>query len=65
VAGRFSQVDFNDSNVSPIGGKMNGVTLGVNWYLNPNTRVTANWVHADRDRAGPYDFFGMRFQLDF
>ena len=47
------------------------MTLGVNWYLNPNTRVMLNYVKADPtldsdgDSDGDADLFGMRFQIDF
>lgn len=65
IAARMSQIDLNDRAVSTDTGEMTSFTLGTNWYLNPNARVMVNWVHADRDRAEPYDFLGMRFQVDF
>ncbi|MBN2492812.1 MAG: hypothetical protein JXQ29_18330 [Planctomycetes bacterium] len=65
LAARVSQIDLNDRAMPWDGGKMLSFTLGANWYLNPNARVMLNWVRADRDRAEPSGFFGVRFQVDF
>lgn len=51
VAARFAYTDFVSSNLPLINGQQQGsrdaeTTLGVNWYLNDNTRVMFNWVHA-------------------
>lgn len=43
IAARFGQVDLNDRDL--IGGKMDTVTLGLNWYLENNLRAMLNWVH--------------------
>ncbi len=63
LAVRYSSLDLTDAAVT--GGKLDDVTAGVNWYLNPNTRVMANYVHADLDSTGTADAFQMRFQVDF
>lgn len=68
IAARWSWLDLTDSNIS--GGDQNDLTLGVNWYLNPNNRIMFNYVFADvdsRDSAedGDADIFAMRFQADF
>ncbi|RMF25515.1 MAG: porin, partial [Deltaproteobacteria bacterium] len=63
LAVRYSSLDLSDAAVA--GGELDDVTAGVNWYLNPNTRVMANYVHADLDAAGEADVFQMRFQIDF
>jgi phosphate-selective porin OprO/OprP len=73
VAVRLSKVDLNDADVE--GGEMTDVTFGVNWYLNPNTKVMFNWIHFDPDRevttAGTtYDLtssdaFIITFRIDF
>ena len=45
------------------------VTAGVNWWLNPNTRIGFNWVHAMPEFVdepdGDMDAFVVRFQVDF
>lgn len=67
VAARVSGLDLDDGPVQ--GGRLTDVTLGLNWYLNPYLRVTANWVRAFADRApagdSRTDAFGMRVGFDF
>jgi phosphate-selective porin OprO/OprP len=73
LALRFSAIDLTDSGAE--GGEMWDITTGVNWHLNPNTRVMLNYVHAEvEDRltgAGggiddsDGDIVQVRFQLDF
>ena len=60
---RFSELDLNDGNIT--GGKLNDFTAGLNWYLNPNTRIMWDWVHADRDNIGQANMLMMRLQFDF
>lgn len=75
VAFRFSMIDLTDAaDVNPgAGGKEKNITFGLNWYLNPNTRMILNYVHGwvdDRLTHGvalDNDGFGvymMRFQVD-
>ncbi len=74
LALRFSRLDLNDGGVA--GGELWDVTAGVNWYLNPNTRVMLNYVHAELDDrltvtdnggvpTGEGDVVQTRFQIDF
>lgn len=49
LAARLSSLDLNDSGVA--GGEMDDVTLGVNWYLNANTKIQLNYVLASVDDA--------------
>ncbi|MFQ5479402.1 MAG: OprO/OprP family phosphate-selective porin [Candidatus Binatia bacterium] len=63
IALRYSSIDLNDGVIA--GGELDDITVGVNWHLNPNTRVMANYVRADLDSVGEADVFQMRFQLDF
>ncbi len=63
VAFRYSGLDLNDSGLS--GGELDTVTTGLNWYLNPNTRIMWNYVRADKDSVGNADMLLMRFQVDF
>jgi phosphate-selective porin OprO/OprP len=67
LAARYSHLNLNDHNV--FGGRLNDVTLGVNWYLNPSLRMAWNYVWADassrhRD-AGEVNIFQWRVQLAF
>jgi phosphate-selective porin OprO/OprP len=63
IAARYSGIDLNDNGVA--GGQLNDVTAGLNWYLNPNTRIMWNYVHADKDDVGQGDVLMMRLQFDF
>lgn len=61
LALRYAQSHFDDEELAAL-------TLGVNWWLNPNTRVTLNVTHADPDDTAvnePLDSIGLRFQVDF
>ncbi len=65
---RYSHIDLNDEGIS--GGEEDNITVGLNWYLNPNVRMMFNYVNADlEDRAGipdgDADIFQTRFQIDF
>jgi phosphate-selective porin OprO/OprP len=63
LAARYSEIDLTDEGID--GGKLRDTTVGVNWYLNPNVRLMANWVHADRESDGTADLFSGRFQVFF
>lgn len=71
LAARYSELDLSDHSIN--GGRMQDTTLGVNWYLNPNTRVTMNYVHSNVDRLvgttqlddEGADMVAMRFYIDF
>ena len=63
VGARYSSLDLNDGVIR--GGELDDVTLGLNWYLNPNTRVMWNFIYADLRDAGRENIFQMRFQIDF
>ena len=62
IAARYSSVDLDDGTV--VGGTMDDYTLGVNWYLNPNSRVMFNYVRSDLDTVGTTDTMQMRFAFD-
>ena len=63
IAARYSQLDLNDEGID--GGKLGDFTFGLNWYLNPNYRVTFNYVFADLKDVGDTHILGMRFQVAF
>lgn len=63
VALRFSNSDLNNEDI--LGGEQSDITLGLNWYLNPSTRIMLNNVWADVKDAGKANIFQVRFQIDF
>ncbi len=67
VAGRVSYIDLNDSTIR--GGQMTDLTLGVNWYLNPYTKLVANYIHSFTDHPAigdtNTDIYAFRAQIDF
>jgi phosphate-selective porin OprO/OprP len=68
LAARYSNLDLNDHQDEEdgiAGGELDDITVGLNWYLNPNTRIMANYVRADLDEVGNADIFQTRFQVDF
>ena len=60
---RYSQLDLDNGALT--GGELENLTLGLNWYLNPITRVMWNYVRSEREDVGEVDIFQMRFQIDF
>ena len=70
VAARYSSLDLNDDNADVFGGKMDNVTLGLNWYLHSNARLMFNYVMSSvkdsiDDELGSANAFTMRTQIDF
>lgn len=65
VAARYSYIDLEDSAVN--GGTMTSITAGINWYLNPNTRMMLNYISAEADDKydGSVDIVQARMQVDF
>lgn len=60
---RYSNLDLNDAPAQ--GGKLSNIGAGVNWYLNPNTRVMWDYIHADVEGSGQADILIMRLQVFF
>lgn len=68
LVARLSRADLDDEDADAEYGTLTDVTLGANWYLNPMTRVSANYVHGHADRPdfeGNVHVFQTRFQIDF
>lgn len=63
IAGRYSYLDLKDNDIN--GGILQDVTVGLNWYLNPNMRIMGNYVHSHRNGVGNAHIFQMRYQVDF
>ncbi len=50
LAARYDFLDLNDGTVT--GGELSTITLGLNWYLNPNTRLMFDYVLSNaQDRS--------------
>ena len=68
VGARYSKLNLVDSGMD--GGRIDDVTLGLNWFLNPNMKIQSNYVYTMRDApaaagGGNYCGFGMRLAWDF
>jgi len=63
LALRYSYLNLNDELAD--GGNLSDITAGVNWYLNPNTRLMFNYVYADLKDVDETSAFMMRTQIDF
>lgn len=78
---RYDQLDLTDTELSPLDRKGSSWTGGVNWYLNPNTRFTLNYIRFKGQNSPLYvlptpasgtgprtakgDVIGTRLQFDF
>jgi phosphate-selective porin OprO and OprP len=65
---RYDHVNVNSGLVQA--GRLDSITLGLNWYLNPNARVMLNYVWTQRDVADPaadgsFSALGARVHFDF
>jgi phosphate-selective porin OprO and OprP len=66
LALRYSHTELNDDTF--IFGRLNNITAGVNWYLNPNAKLQFNYVHARVDRGatdGTLNVFQGAAAVDF
>ncbi len=70
LAYRYSWLDLDDADAQVFGGNSSDHTVGVNWYLNPYTRLMFNYVYAQVSPANnsadtDLSVFQMRAQFDF
>jgi len=70
VAVRYSELDLNDSDAGIAGGEQESLTVGLNWELNPMSRIMYNYIHADFSSGvgadnGTLKSNLIRFQVDF
>ena len=75
VAARWSHIDLNDGDLESTqdptthkfsaGGEMTDYTFGINWYLNPQTKVMFDIVHVERDDLSDIDTVVVSFRIDF
>jgi phosphate-selective porin OprO/OprP len=80
AVGRWSYVNLSDPNAVPIAfsagppavpnaGRLNDLTMGLNWYWNAYSKVQFNWIHCylDNTAAGnsDCDIYAVRFQTEF
>jgi len=60
---RYSYVDLTDKDLK--GGEMGDITAGLNWYLNPATRFTFNYIYSDVKTLGKANIYQARLQVAF
>lgn len=63
IAFRYSNTDLTD--INSLSGKLQDITLGLNWYLNPVTRLMINHVWVNLENKGNANIFQGRLQIDF
>ena len=63
IATRYSCLDLDDAGIA--GGTLRDITLGLNWYLNPNTRLMCNYVIAEHSLRGYTSILQFRFHVYF
>lgn len=67
LATRVSHLDLHDNTVRA--GQLTDWTLGLNWYLNPYSKLQFNYIRAylENPFVGPSntDIYGLRAQVDF
>jgi phosphate-selective porin OprO/OprP len=51
VGARYNYLNLNDKGID--GGVLNDVTLGLNWFLNPNMKIQANYSITARNSPAP------------
>ena len=68
LAGRFSYLDLDESGLPVTARRLQNITIGLNWYLNPNVRLMGNYIRSmvdGSDTDEDADIIMMRVQVDF
>ncbi len=69
VGVRYNYLDLNDKGIN--GGELNNYTAGLNWFLNPNMKIQANYMLTEKNSnptsagEGMIHGWGFRFAHDF
>lgn len=67
VAARISYIDLNDKDIH--GGRMNDLTVGLNWYLNAFAKIQFNYIRSDLTiptfGQSLAQIYGLRAQFDY
>ena len=63
IVARYSSANLNDG--SFVGGKINDITFGLNYYLNQTTRIMANYSFINLDGVGKATDLNLRFMTYF
>jgi len=68
LATRLSYLDLNEGDVASTASRMLDFTCGVNWYLNPNLRISGNYIRSCINgslTSDAADIFLVRLQVAF
>ena len=70
VAVRYSSLNLNDKAAGIEGGQVDDITVGLNWYIHPNSRFMLDYITAalrdiDDRKVGDGGVFVARVQFDF
>ena len=63
ITARISDLDL--SATAGAAGQMLSSAVGVNYYVNPYTRIILDWTRADVDTRDAVDFISLRFAVDW
>lgn len=62
IAGRYSKTNLTEG--VALGGVQSEFLLGLNWHLNPYTRLMLNYIHTDLQNNNKMDVIQARLQVD-